>query len=511
MLNRQLLLLILLLPACQALRPATPPPGAWLAGDFHNHTVLTDGGLQAGEVLARGFGFGLDWMANSEHGGAFARNPQGQTWPPGTVFMGSPPVAKMWRWQSLWQESTPLIEKARRDYPAKLLLQGYEWNVPSHDHASVAIIEPAADGGRALARHEYLFGANDSGTTSDGPLEVSGKRLINDHDKALAGVAWLADNSPDSSYCLLNHPSRRRAYSIADLRDLNNAAPRVVFGMEGVPGHQKAGQRGAYGRGEGVSSLAATYGGADVMIAKVGGTWDALLGEGRRFFIFANSDFHQPQADFWPGEYAKSLTHVCDSDRDGSYSPAELLAGLRSGNSFIVLGDLLRGLSFTVQRGGQTVGMGGTLAGGGGEVRIDIRLRVGGVNQHGDRVKVDHLDLIAGEVSGVVSRYLADGVSPNPAYARDGNATAKVIATFTAQDWRDDGDGWLSMVYRLPEVRQASYFRLRGTNLGRGVAGETDGEGNPLSDTLMAPNTEAKAYADLWFYSNPVFVSAGGG
>ena len=34
-----------------------------------------------------------------------------------------------------------------------------------------------------------------------------------------------------------------------------------------------------------------TYGGADYMIAKVGGVWDAL-GEGREFWNFANSDSH---------------------------------------------------------------------------------------------------------------------------------------------------------------------------------------------------------------------------
>jgi hypothetical protein len=36
--------------------------------------------------------------------------------------------------------------------------------------------------------------------------------------------------------------------------------------------------------------------------------------------------------------------------------------------------------------------------------------------------------------------------------------------------------------------------------------GGGDGQGNPLSDELLAPNTQDKAYADLWFYSNPIFV-----
>lgn len=50
------------------------------------------------------------------------------------------------------------------------------------------------------------------------------------------------------------------------------------------------------------------------------------------------------------------------------------------------------------------------------------------------------------------------------------------------------------------------YFRLRGTNLRRGFDGETDGEVNPLADELQGANSRDKAYADLWFYSNPLFV-----
>ena len=63
-------------------------------------------------------------------------------------------------------------------------------------------------------------------------------------------------------------------------------------------------------------------------------------------------------------------------------------------------------------------------------------------------------------------------------------------------------------------VHEAMYFRLRGTNLPPSTPGETDEEGNPLSDDEacgkdQAPpkcNTREKAYGDLWFYSNPIFV-----
>ena len=59
-------------PACAQLGPK--PAGKWLAGDFHHHTTLTDGSHSMGEDFAHAKQFSLDWWANSEHGGAFARN-----------------------------------------------------------------------------------------------------------------------------------------------------------------------------------------------------------------------------------------------------------------------------------------------------------------------------------------------------------------------------------------------------------------------------------------------------
>lgn len=60
-------------------------------------------------------------------------------------------------------------------------------------------------------------------------------------------------------------------------------------------------------------------------------------------------------------------------------------------------------------------------------------------------------------------------------------------------------------VCQLHNVGHDCYIRLRGTNLGVNVANETS-NGEPLSDALMGTNNAAKAYADLWFYSNPIFA-----
>jgi len=55
------------------------------------------------------------------------------------------------------------------------------------------------------------------------------------------------------------------------------------------------------------------------------------------------------------------------------------------------------------------------------------------------------------------------------------------------------------------------YFRLRGTNLAPNTLNETDADGNPLADalvTIKTPDIPAaeRAWNDLWFYSNPIFV-----
>ncbi|MEW6291287.1 MAG: hypothetical protein AB1545_15710 [Thermodesulfobacteriota bacterium] len=521
--------LLSVLAGCQLFRHDDgPAPGRWLAGDFHNHTVLTDGSQTPDEVFAHAFQFGLDWLANSEHGGAFAHNPAGQPWPAATVLPDAPPEGAMWRWQSLWQHSFPIVARTRAAFPDKLIVQGYEWNVPAHDHASVAIIGPAEQEGLAIARHEYLFDRDDTGATAHSQLGVGGKSTANNHDKAVAGVSWLAANYPSNSYFLINHPSRQLAYPIAAIRDFNNAAPDVAFGFEGMPGHQKLADRGAYNTGpwrdaagRDVTSKARTYGGADFMLARIGGPWDALLGEGRRFFTFVNSDFHSPAHDFWPGEYARIHTFVPDQNHDNTYSPGELLAGLRSGNSFIAHGGLIDGLRLTAQCSGRTMEMGGILAAGAGcDLQLTIRFHSPAKNNSGAAMTVDHIDLIAGEIRGKAARYLGDGTTPNPDYDKDSNETARVVATFTRRDWREDeadtarqnngegqgGEGWHTINYHLGRPDRDMYFRLRGTNLGRGVANETDDEGNPLSDELMTPNTADRAYADLWFYSNPVFV-----
>ena len=209
-----------------------------------------------------------------------------------------------------------------------------------------------------------------------------------------------------------------------------------------------------------------------------------------------------------------------DLNHDGSYSADELIAGLRSGNSFIVQGDLIDGLQFSIQCRQQkqkTTRMGGTLEEKEEcDPQMTIRFRSPSRNNNGDTVAVDHIDLIGGEVGAKAPKFLADGVTPNPDYEGEINTGTRIMASFTRKEWKEELSGrdgikageenWQTIVYQMPRLKHDMYFRLRGTNLGRDVKNETDEQGNPLSDELLAPNTQDKAYADLWFYSNPIFV-----
>ncbi|MDA8216125.1 MAG: hypothetical protein M0Z94_00755, partial [Dehalococcoidales bacterium] len=279
-------------------------------------------------------------------------------------------------------------------------------------------------------------------------------------------------------------------YSIADIRDFNNVAPDVAFGLEGMPGHQKAAYRGGFGSNFGDNTYKArTYGGADYMISKVGGLWDALLAEGRHFWTFVNSDFHNTPGDFYPGEYAKTYFYVTGAGNQG------IVDSMRSGNCFMVHGNLIDGLDFTIKSKGEVATMGARhlQATKGANALVKIRFRSPGV------VKVDHVDLIAAGFGAKI-----DPSSSH--YGDDANPSAAVVATFTSRDW-EYKDGWCTMTFPVKKLDGNQYFRLRGTNLARGVSGQTDSDGNPLMDEDgNGTNTAEKAWQDLWFYSNPIFV-----
>jgi hypothetical protein len=190
------------------------------------------------------------------------------------------------------------------------------------------------------------------------------------HRKTVEAIKWMAASHPNTSYYVPAHleragqftPDGDQGYNVEHLRDFNNAGPKIAFGMETQPGHGASANRGEYQVlrntfPDGVkydSVGGTTFGGTGVYGGIVGGVWDAMLGEGRNFWFFASSDWHnrgsfgpddrRSTQDFFPGEYQRNYTLV----RNGSdkIRPQMIVDGLRTGNSFATGGQLIDRLGF---------------------------------------------------------------------------------------------------------------------------------------------------------------------
>jgi hypothetical protein len=500
--------------------------GGYVTGDFHQHTTYSGGDYSIGHVMEASDKYGLDWWANSDHGGTweFWGRASGDdlgtrvTWScAGIEQLGSPQEAKntgfMWRWQSLKYYNFQDILLSRRIYPDKLILLGFEWNVPGHEHANVSIIANQFDPGKEncdpLAQFEYMFDEDDLDTSGGRQFGWSKSRLEG-KEKALDAMRWLQTNYPMQAYVVPSHPDKSGGYTISDFRDFSNSAPDVSFGFDAMPGHQKNTTRGSYDlddtpfKAEINGKKGATFGGAGIFASKIGGVWDALLCEGRKWWISASSDFHSEE-DFYPGEYQKTYFWVTDKK-----DPQALIDGMRSGNRFIVTGDLITDLKFMA---GNAV-MGQTFRTDKNRVKIMIEVLdpdTANFNTYSNYVnpQIDHIDLIQGNVTGLIS-------PADPQYSADSTAAVKVIARFDAKGgirdasgvesikWTDIGNGWKRMTYEH-EVTDKIYFRLRGTNLALNTPGELDENGNPLPD-IAEENDAVKDFSDLWFYSDPVYA-----
>jgi len=67
-----------------------------------------------------------------------------------------------------------------------------------------------------------------------------------------------------------------------------------------------------------------------------------------------------------------------------------------------------------------------------------------------------------------------------------------VMARFTSKTWKLDG-AYRIMGYRIENVVTSAYLRVRGTN------------GKELEPKADPPGEDP--WSDLWFYSNPIFLS----
>jgi hypothetical protein len=158
----------------------------------------------------------------------------------------------------------------------------------------------------------------------------------------------------------------------------------------------------------------------------------------------------------------------------------------------------------------------------------------------------------------------ADGKTADLSVVPDAakNTSTAVLKSFNgsgATPWTQvtshvDGSKFLVMTFRVPAVAASRYFRLRGTNMPAAVPFETDAAGNPLADVYTNANDTTRlripctashsagnqfdgcpdhlatatgatnpingqkavsfdiaAWADLWFYSNPIYIEVAGG
>ncbi|GFZ87299.1 hypothetical protein GCM10008018_36910 [Paenibacillus marchantiophytorum] len=518
--------------------PSANSTGRWMSGEYHTHTVqsadasesfmklenVLDAAFRedldkksAESVTSLTYGNPFDYIALADHLRDSPRDPDGNN-------------KATARWEAIKDQQDKLKAlQAAGKYKGKLIFSGFEWDMMGLDHGSVGIIDSNSNEVPVDAIHQFewlysydttpgMFHANEATLWGARPTK---NELKPDKSKTLEAIEWLGKKYPES-YVLLNHPSRHNGDSsgvvtIENIRKMNDAAPDIVFGMEGLPGNQMA-------AGKNRSELADIYGGADVMVGKIGGMWDALLGEGRRFWNFTNSDFHfkvssnrNYSSGYWPSEYSRNITWV-----EGN-TFKDVVEGMRSGKSFAVYGDLIDALDFKATGDGSQADMGGNLQVTEGDLTtISIRFKspehnnYASISPHNtsvtNDVKVDHVDLISGEVTGKldVGQYASNTT----------NATTKVVKRFTKNDWgQPDAEGYYTISYKVPADKNR-YYRLRGTNLGTDVAGFTT-NGEPLQDQSfdysgsVTPeqneerfnNINDRNYTGLWFYSNPIFVN----
>lgn len=324
----------------------------------------------------------------------------------------------MWRWQSIQEFQYPQIEylSALKGVPLFIGLEsvvaGHEHSsmsiitgqMPaSLDNATLPDSPgyTAIGDANALAQWSYCFDRGDTDTsrgnvtgsatgnnwncavpgsdsTADASWNAVAQKLMpaggagtgtRGHLKTVEALKWMAQYHAGGSYYVPAHleragpfnPDGNNGFNIEHLRNFNNTAPAIAFGFESQPGHGASSNRGEYQvRRNNIAGVltdsvgGTTFGGTGVYAGIVGGVWDALLGEGRGFWFFASSDWHnrgqfgpddrRSTQDFLPGEYQRTYAMV----RNGTdkLRPQTIVDGLRSGNAWSTTGQLIDRLAF---------------------------------------------------------------------------------------------------------------------------------------------------------------------
>ncbi len=498
----------------------------WLVVDHHVHSIYSHDAKYTMEmILDKAEEFGVDVIAFTEHSNWGHAN-EGGVW-----------------------EANRAVRQAR-DSRNMLVFQGLEWYIPAAEHGTV-IVAPGINEARILRTFELMHDGKLNEWENPDPATNEAEDW---EAKAAAAIAWLGEQKAegfiDDVIVLANHPSRKGIDSPHELRAWQDADPHIFIGMEGAPGAQGSAfglnrgpdyQRGEYENSPNDSSFLPypdeayrTRGGFDWMTSVVGGLWDSLLAEGRRYWITSNSDFHlktydtyklgeypqdgtweegaslgnfnragrrpdpvdsgEPQggSDYWPGEFSR--THVGTEGR--SYTA--VMDAMRAGRIWIEHGRLISGLHVEVGQAdgnGDSVTLGGTLTVASG-TKLVMRVTVTPTtekNSAGILPKLAHVDLIRGTVT---------GPAENPDTMDTPNTKVE-----ERHDTVDQGAEPFTIEFDLGTATENEYVRLRGSDGKRSGVGPMGADVDPQGPIPHGGETDAgDPWADTWFYTNPIFI-----
>lgn len=495
----------------------------WLAGDHHLHSQYSNDAMyRIDDQAARAIAGGLDWIVVTDHGNqSFAAH-------------------------SIAPQRADILAARERHGADLLVFNGLEWNIPGAEHTTF-MMAPGSREAEVLQelvnRYDALVVGARDGTPENEALAVAALK----HIAATVRSGRLAD-----ALVLPNHPARKGIDSPAELRAWQDAAPDIVIGFEGAPGHQAAGLpapgmargRGLYDGGPGTYSFPGypeesyrTWGGFDWMTATVGGVWDSLLSEGRRWWITTTSDGHQGCGDwvknpvdpldqtgydtipynedgdtfqttgvypppvgagrpvaeyssFPPGAYNKTWVGAKD------FSYRAVMDAMRAGRMWVSFGDLVAGLDVQLRsraRGGHrrraTLGE-ELVVEAGTEVELTVTVDLAeSVNYAGLLPELARVDLIRGRVTG-------PSEDRDALYAPD----TKVI-----HSWDTAGRSGSVTLTRSFVAEHDGYVRLRGTDGKRSQPGYLGADVDPAGPAQDVPGA-VNPWEDLWFYTNPIFL-----
>lgn len=498
----------------------------WLVVDHHVHSIYShDAKYTMDMILDRAQQFGVDAIAFTEHAN-LGHAHQGGVW-----------------------EANREVRRARENRDM-LVFQGLEWYIPAAEHGTV-LVAPGPNEARLLRTFELLY----DGKLNGWEKPIPGSAQVAEWEGyANEAIAWLGERKAagfiDDVLVLANHPSRLGIDSPHEMRAWHDADPHIYIGMEGAPGAQGSAfgtnrgpdyQRGEYENSPSDQSWPGypaeaylTRGGFDWMTSVVGGVWDSLLSEGRRYWITSNSDLHlktydtwrvgdypddgtwedgaslgnfdragrrpdpidtgEPQggSDYWPGEFSR--THVGATER----SYLAVMTALREGRVWIDHGHLISGLDVRVEAAeGEVhpVTLGGTAKVARG-TKLVMKVTVTPTteqNSAGILPRLAHLDLIVGRVTGPAAD-LDEIHAPNTRVVERIDTLRQGLEPFTVE-------------FDLGEATENSYVRLRGSDGNRSGEGPYGAQIDPAGPIPHdGAENAGDPWADTWMYTNPIFI-----